>query len=92
MPDAFILRFPGGTIDQYDRVIEKMGLTDGSTPDGAIFHWVAPTDDGLLVVDVWENPEVFQKFAQEQIGPYTAEEGMSEPTIEHHEVHNTLSS
>jgi hypothetical protein len=36
-----------GSLDQYDQVIEKMGLQDGSTPPGAIFHWVAKTDTGM---------------------------------------------
>ena len=90
MPHAFIMRFPDGTTDQYDRVIEKMDL-GGQAPESAHYHWVAKTDDGLLVVDVWETPEAFQAFADEKIGPITAEEGMAEPTVEHHEVHNTLS-
>ena len=90
MPHAFILRFPDGTLDQYDQVIERMGLTDGKAPDGALFHWVTKTDEGLMVVDVWESPEVFEKFAQEQIGPHTAAVGISEPTIEAHEVHNVI--
>jgi hypothetical protein len=89
MPHAFILRFPGGTLDQYDRVIEKMDL-GGQSPPGAHHHWAAQTDDGLLVVDVWETPEVFQAFADEKIGPLSAEEGLSEPSVEHHEVHNTI--
>ena len=89
MPHAFILRFPDGTTDQYDRVIEKINLAAGA--QSAHFHWVAKTDDGLLVVDVWETAEAFEAFADEKIGPITAEEGMTEPTVEHHEVHNTLS-
>jgi hypothetical protein len=90
MPHAFILRFPDATLDQYDRVIEKMDL-GGQAPENAHFHWVTQTDEGLLVVDVWETPEAFQAFADEKIGPLTAEEGMNPPQIEQHEVHNTLS-
>jgi hypothetical protein len=90
VPHAFIRRFPDGTTDQYDRVIEKMAL-GGQVPAGGIYHWAAETDDGLLVVDVWETPEAFQSFADEKIGPITAEEGIAPPTIEHHVVHNTLS-
>ncbi len=49
---AIIMDFDGASLDQYDQIIEKMGLQDGSTPSGAIFHWVAKTDGGLRVVDV----------------------------------------
>ena len=34
----------------------NMGLTaGGSTPPDAIAHWVAETDDGLHVIDVWDS-------------------------------------
>jgi hypothetical protein len=89
MRHAFILRFSGGTLEQYDQAIEKMEL-GGELPPGGVFHWVTQTDDGLLVTDVWESPEIFQQFAEEKIGPITAEIGLPEPQIEHHEVHNTI--
>jgi hypothetical protein len=70
MAVAVEMNFRGATLDQYDQVIEKMGLTPGgSGPPGAISHWVAKTDDGIRVVDVWETREVFDRFAEEQIGP-----------------------
>jgi hypothetical protein len=92
MAVAFKLRFPGATIEQYDEVIELMGFTSGTAEaDGAIFHWVAKTDDGLLVIDVWESDEHFERFSEEQIVPYTQQVGMTEPpTITRHEVHNYL--
>jgi hypothetical protein len=87
---AIIMDFEG-SLDQYDQVIEKMGLQDGSTPPGAIFHWVAKTDTGMRVVDVWESRDVFEQFAQEQIGPYTAEVGIEgPPAMTFYDVHNTL--
>ena len=67
-----MMDFPGGTLEQYDQVIDRMGLTPGGdTPPGALFHWVAATDEGIRVVDVWESQEQFDKFAEEQIGPYS---------------------
>jgi hypothetical protein len=90
MPVAIEMDFPGATLEQYDQVIEKMGLEPGGdTPPGAIFHWVTQTPDGLHIIDVWETQEAFDKFAEEQIGPYTAEvgiEGPPETTV--HQVHN----
>jgi hypothetical protein len=73
-------------------VIELMGFTSGTADaDGAIFHWVAKTDDGLLVVDVWESDEHFDRFSEEQILPFTAQVGITgTPQISRHEVHNLL--
>jgi hypothetical protein len=71
MPIAVEMNFRGATTDQYDQIIAKMGLTPaGKTPPGAISHWVAKTDDGMRVVDVWESKQQFEQFAEEKIGPY----------------------
>jgi hypothetical protein len=94
MPVAVEMDFSGATVDQYDRILEKMGLTPGgATPPGAISHWVAETSDGMRVVDVWETKEDFERFAQEQIGPYSKEVGIeSEPALRVFEVHNYLTA
>ena len=89
MAVAIIMDFPGGTLDQYDQVIGKMGLEPGGdTPDGALFHWVTQTPDGLRVVDVWETQEAFDRFAEEQIGPFSQEVGLQPPQSTVHDVHN----
>jgi hypothetical protein len=91
MAVAIEMNFRGATLDQYDQILEKMGLTGGNIPPGAIFHWVAATDDGLRVVDVWETREQYDRFAQEQIGPYSQEVGITAPPeTTYYEVHNTL--
>jgi hypothetical protein len=91
MPVAIVMDFPGGTLEQYDQVVERMGLEPGGdTPPGAMFHWVTQTPEGLRVVDVWETQEAFDQFAEEQIGPYTQEVGLSEPQMQTHDVHNHL--
>ena len=84
--------FRGASLEQYDRVIELMGLTPGGRgPEGALFHWVAATDGGIRVTDVWETREQFDRFAQEEIGPKTQQAGMEgPPEIRFFEVHNYL--
>jgi hypothetical protein len=83
MAVAVEMTFKGATLDQYDQVIQKMGLTRGGpTPPGAISHWVAKTDDGVRIVD---------QFAAEQIGPYSREAGITEaPQMRVYDVHNYL--
>ena len=92
MAVAVEMNFRKATLEQYDQVLQKMGLTPaGATPPEAISHWVAETDDGIRVVDVWETREAYDRFAQEQVGPYSAEVGITEPPeIRFYEVHNYL--
>lgn len=90
MAVAVLMNFEGGTNEAYDRVIEKMGLTDGTPPPGARFHVAGEVEGGFRVVDVWESAEQFQKFAEEQIGPYSQEEGFPPPEVSIWEVHNTM--
>jgi hypothetical protein len=94
MAVAVEMNFKGATLDQYDQVIELMGLTPrGSTPPHAISHWVAETDDGLRVVDVWESKEDYERYAEEKIGPYTQQVGFTAPPeITYHDVHNYLTA
>ena len=48
------------------------------------------TDGGFRVVDVWETLEAYEQFAQEKIGPLSAEVGLTPPSVQEYEVHNTL--
>ena len=90
MAIAVQMDFPGATLDQYDQVIEKMGLIPGAAgAPGGISHWVAKTDDGLRVIDVWQTKEQFERFALEQITPFAREAGFpGEPRLQFFEVHN----
>lgn len=92
MAVAVEMNFRGATIEQYDEILGKMGLTPGgSTAPGAISHWVAKTDDGLRVVDVWETREAYDRHAAEAIGPYAAEAGITEPPeTRFYDVHSYL--
>ena len=94
MAVGVVIEFKGATLEQYDQVIEKMGFTPGGRGGaGGMFHWVTASDDGIRVTDVWQSQEQFQKFAEEQIGPYTREVGFpNPPQITFHEVHNHLTA
>jgi hypothetical protein len=94
MAVAVVLEFEGSTLEQYEQVIQKMGFTHGGPGgDGGLFHWVTATDDGIRVTDVWQTKEHFQKFAQEQIEPYTREVGFAgPPKMTFYDVHNYLTA
>jgi hypothetical protein len=84
--------FPGGTLAQYDQVVQKMGFRPGGPgAPGGLFHLVTKTDSGIRVVDVWESRDQFEKFAAAKIGPLTAQVGITQPPkITFFEVHNYL--
>ena len=89
MPVAVEFAFDGGTLDQYDQIMKLMGLTKGGpTPPGALFHWCAMTETGLRIVDVWNSREEFDAFAQEKIGPFSAQVGAPAPSLTFHDVHS----
>jgi hypothetical protein len=90
MAVGLILDYKGGTLDQYDRISEMMPGAGGRVPPGAIFHWVAATDDGVRVVDVWEDRATFDKFAEEWLDPFSADVGAPQPEITEYAVHNML--
>ena len=94
MAVAVVIQFSGGTTDQYDQVIAKMGFTHGGAgAPGSKFHWIAETPEGLRVTDVWDSPEQFEKFAEEQIGPFTQEAGIpGPPQITIHEIYNYMTA
>jgi hypothetical protein len=94
MAVGVVMEFDGGTLDQYDQVLEKMGFSPGAAgPSGALFHWVAETDNGIQVTDVWETREQFDRFADEKIGPISAEVGLpGPPRMTTFEVHNHLTA
>jgi hypothetical protein len=94
MAIAVVMDFEGGNLDQYDRVIELMGFAPGGQgAPGGLFHWVTRTDTGVRVTDVWESREQFERFAQEQIGPFSQQAGIEgPPAITFFEVHNYLTA
>ena len=86
--------FDGMTIEQYDEVVAHMGFEPrGAGPPGSLFHWVAETEGGIRVTDVWETREDFDKFAEEKIGPSSAAVGVqATPAIQYVDVHNYLTA
>jgi hypothetical protein len=94
MPVAIVMDFEGGTLAQYDEVIERMGFARGGEgADGGLFHWVAATEGGIRVTDVWESAEQYQQFAEEHIGPISQDVGIpAPPQLTFYDVHNYLTA
>jgi hypothetical protein len=71
--------------DGYDEMAANMPAHTGDTAQGPwVTHTAAVTEGGgIFVLDLWESPEAFGKFAEEQIGPAAGKVGLGpiEPRI-----------
>ena len=75
-----VIDMAGLTTDTYDRMAASMDAHGSELRDHpAVQHVAAVTDDGLLVVDVWESPDAFGAFAESQIGPAAEAAGVTAP-------------
>jgi hypothetical protein len=63
------LEVPGGTTAQYDRTIAVAGIADGDLPPGLVLHTCAVTDDGIVVVDVWDSESALDDFGRDRLSP-----------------------
>ena len=48
-------RFAGGTKDQYEASIARVHPQDGSLPAGQTYHAAGATDDGWVVIALWDS-------------------------------------
>ena len=57
------------SVDMYDAINQEMGIFQGNLPAGMVAHYAVPTDNGMLIFDVWESKEQFEEFAAAYLGP-----------------------
>jgi len=85
------VEFHGGTTAQYDRVNEILGINgEDDAPDGLIQHVCGITEDGIIVIDVWDAPEAMMRFAEERLGAALREVEAPEAMPEITHVHNMI--
>src|SRR5947209_13631612 len=57
MAYGIVHRFAGGTEDQYRASLAAVHPSDGSLPEGQVFHVAGPSDDGWVIVGGSRNVE-----------------------------------
>ena len=75
MTVAYIFEVEGMTGDQYDGIMEAMGVSAKGAIKalGAVAHIAGPSDGGWRVVDVWDSEEVADAFyASDTFAPVRA--------------------
>jgi hypothetical protein len=79
-----VVDIPGATVEQYEAVSRAIGFREPGfePPAGLISHTAGVDDDGVLIVDVWESAEDFERL-MEQAVPAMQEVGVPpmEPRI-----------
>ena len=66
---GIVHRFPGGTKEQYEASTAQVHPADGSLPAGQTYHAAGPTDDGWLVIAIWDSPASWERFRDETLMP-----------------------
>lgn len=92
MAVCLVIDIPGGTLDQYDAVMEKVKESGGQLGEGQSFHAAGPTDEGFTVIDVWNSREDFDRFLQGRLGKAIGEVGVPQPQIQEIPLHNQMSA
>jgi hypothetical protein len=94
MAIAVMAEVPGGTLEQYDKVNEAMGLAGArETPPGMIVHFAGLAGDSLVVIDVWESREAYERHLAkigEQGRAAVRKVGLPTYTHREFEVHNMV--
>ena len=54
--------FPGGTKDNYEASIAAVHPSDGSLPDGQVFHAAGASPGGWTIIAIHDSKESWERF------------------------------
>lgn len=66
MPVGLRLSFPENTLDDYDKVSKALNFP-AEWPDGLVAHGSHEADGHLVVNDVWESRQHFDRFVEQRL-------------------------
>lgn len=72
MAYGIVHHFPGGTKENYEAAVGAVHPSDGSLPEGQIFHAAGASPDGWTVVAVHESQASWEKFRDDVLLPKLA--------------------
>jgi hypothetical protein len=83
MPEVFVVEFTGVSVDEYQAVNKILSVDQdtgqGDWPEGLHSHLGAASENGLLVVEVWESRAAQAAFMDSRLGPALHEAGVPQP-------------
>lgn len=74
MAITIVHTYPGGTKEQYEATLEAVHPADG-LPAGQTHHFSGPSEDGWLVVAVWDSQDSLDTFMEQKLMPALGELG-----------------
>ena len=90
MPVGLRLSFPENTLDDYDSVCEALNFP-ADWPDGLVAHGSHEADGHLVVNDVWESRQHFDRFVEQRLQAAMGQalgDRAREPEIVERELHS----
>ena len=91
MEKQFVLfRFPGVPIKKYDQCWDELRKMGMENPPGLIHHVAAQIGNNLVVSDVWESRQAFDKFGEKTLKPIFTKLGIPQVQPEIAPVHYEL--
>jgi hypothetical protein len=69
MAYGIVHHFPGGTKEQYEASIAAVHPSDGSLPEGQVFHAAGPSADGWTIIAIHDSQESFERFRDGTLTP-----------------------
>jgi hypothetical protein len=94
MPVGLRLSFPENTLDDYDRVCEALNFP-ADWPEGLVAHGSHEGDGHLVVNDVWESRQHFDRFVEQRLQAAMGQaigDRAREPEIVEREMHTFYTS
>jgi hypothetical protein len=88
MAVVMLMKWPGVSKEDYDRVMEILDL-DTTPPEGALFHVCGHDGDTLRILDIWESEPAWNTFLNGRLGAAVGEAGLpGQPDVKVYPVHN----
>lgn len=81
----------GASIDQYIEACRLLDISQSNFPDGLILHTASTTDEGFLILDVWESRKHFMAF-QDKLHPVLVEVGLGSLEPKYYPTHFVMGS
>lgn len=83
MAELFILELEDFDEARYESVNRNLGIDmssdDGNWPPGIISHTAGRTQDGWIVVEVWQTKQDQEAFMNTRLGPALHQAGVDKP-------------
>lgn len=66
---GIVHHFPGGSEAQYEASRAAAHPSDGSLPEGQLFHAAGPSADGWMILAIHESKESWEQFRDDTLMP-----------------------